>query len=165
MQKAGLFPSFDLLSMYSNLHPGQGLYQILAHFVEHAKLSANYFIANCENLLKVADVVDELPLDLRDKYIFCISPVDMDDDISAQGLYQFAEHYSRKGIVRLREIFTPETLMVPKTLAGLMELESIHKVLDLYIWLSFRLENSFPDHEVASSQKASCSLLWNIRTV
>lgn len=41
---------------------------------------------------------------------------------------QFAEHYSRKGIVRLREIFTPGTLMVPKTQTALMELESIHKV-------------------------------------
>ncbi|KAA8548665.1 hypothetical protein F0562_000349 [Nyssa sinensis] len=159
LECAGLFPTFDLLFMYSRLHPMSGLHQILEHFLENAKLSANYFIANCEEMLKVAAVIDELPLGLHDKYLFCISPVDMNDDISSQGLTQFAQNYAKNGIVRLREIFTPGTLQVPKTQTALKELESIHKVLDLYVWLSFRLEDSFPDRELASSQKAICSLL------
>lgn len=41
---------------------------------------------------------------------------------------QFATTYAKKGIVRLREIFTPGTLTVPKTETALKELESIHKV-------------------------------------
>jgi ATP-dependent RNA helicase SUPV3L1/SUV3 len=41
---------------------------------------------------------------------------------------QFAQNYANKGIVRLREIFTPGTLQVPKTQTALKELESIHKV-------------------------------------
>ncbi|KAH9764896.1 DExH-box ATP-dependent RNA helicase DExH16 [Citrus sinensis] len=129
------------------------------HFLENAKLSENYFFANCEEVLKVATVIDQLPLRLHEKYLFCISPVDMNDDISSQGLTQFATNYSKKGIVQLREIFTPGTLQVPKTQAALRELESIHKVLDLYVWLSFRLEESFPDRELAASQKAICSML------
>ncbi|OMO85654.1 hypothetical protein COLO4_21524 [Corchorus olitorius] len=159
LEQAGLLPSFDLMFMYSRLQPKRGLYQILEHFLENAKLSENYFISNCEELLKVASVVDQLPLGLQDKYLFCISPVDMNDDISSQGLVQFAENYSKKGLVRLREIFTPGTLQVPKTHPALKELESIHKVLELYVWLSFRLEESFPDREMASSQKAICSML------
>ncbi|KAG5560179.1 hypothetical protein RHGRI_003460 [Rhododendron griersonianum] len=159
LERAGLFPTFDLLYMYSRLHPKNGLHQILEHFLENAKLSANYFIANCEEMLKVAAVIDELPLGLHDKFLFCISPVDMNDEISSQGITQFATNYSNKGIVRLREIFKPGTLQVPKTPTALEELESIHKVLDLYVWLSFRLEDSFPDRELASSQKALCSML------
>ncbi|XP_057758693.1 DExH-box ATP-dependent RNA helicase DExH16, mitochondrial [Arachis stenosperma] len=156
---AGLLPTFDLMYMYSRLHPEYGFCQILDHFLGNAKLSANYFIVNCEQLLKVAAVIDEFPLSLHDKYLFCISPADMDDEISAQGLTQFAENYAKRGLVRLREIFTPGTLTVPKTPAALKELESIHKVLDLYVWLSFRLEESFPDRELAASQKAICSML------
>ncbi|KAL2508978.1 ATP-dependent RNA helicase SUV3 [Forsythia ovata] len=159
IEKAGLFPSFDLLFMYSRLHPTYSMHQTLEHFLENAKLSANYFIADCEEMLKVAAVIDELPLNLNDKYLFCISPVDMSDDISSQGLTQFAQSYSRNGIVRLREIFTPGTLKVPKTQTALKELESVHKVLDLYVWLSFHMEDSFPDRELASSQKAICSML------
>ncbi|KAM2769584.1 hypothetical protein PS2_012312 [Malus domestica] len=159
LESAGLFPTFDLMYMYSRLHPECGLYQILEHFLENAKLSDNYFIADCEEVLKVAAVIDALPLGLHDKYLFCISPVDMDDEISSQGLTQFAQNYAQKGIVRLREIFTPGSLKVPKTEAALKELESIHKVLDLYVWLSFRLEESFPDRELASTQKSICSML------
>ncbi|XP_031113396.1 DExH-box ATP-dependent RNA helicase DExH16, mitochondrial-like [Ipomoea triloba] len=159
LEKAGLFPNFDLLYMYSRLHPKHGLYHILEHFVDNAKLSANYFICNIEDLLKVASIIDELPLSLHDKYLFCISPVDVVDDLSTQGLIQFATNYSKSGIVRLREIFTPGTLEVPKTQVALKELESIHKVLGLYVWLSFRLEDSFPDRELAASQNAICSML------
>lgn len=159
LERAGLFPTFDILSLYSRLQSTTSFHPILEKFLEKAKLSPDYFIADCEEILKVAAVVDELPLGLHDKYIFCISPVDMNDDISSQGLMQFAENYAKKGLVRLREIFTPGTLQVPKTQTALKELESIHKVLDLYVWLSFRMEESFPDREVASSQKAICSLL------
>ncbi|CAL0332073.1 unnamed protein product [Lupinus luteus] len=159
LEHAGLLPSFDLLYMYSRLHPNNSFYQVLEHFINNAKLSANYFIVNCDQLLKVAAVIDEFPLRLQEKYLFCISPVDMDDEISSQGLTQFAENYAKKGLVQLREIFTPGTLTVPKTPAALKELESIHKVLDLYVWLSYRLEESFPDRELAASQKAICNML------
>ena len=42
---------------------------------------------------------------------------------------QFAENYAKKGIVRLREIFRPGMLEVPKSQNELKELESIHKVI------------------------------------
>ncbi|GER54751.1 ATP-dependent RNA helicase [Striga asiatica] len=120
IEQAGLFPNFDLLLMYSRVRPSYGLHQILQHFAENSKLSEKYFISDCEQLLKVAAVLDELPLSLNDKYLFTVSPVDMDDDISSQGLTQ---------------------------------------VLDLYVWLSFHLEDSFPDRELAASQKAICSMI------
>ncbi|KAL6636910.1 hypothetical protein ACP70R_024482 [Stipagrostis hirtigluma subsp. patula] len=159
IERAGLFPTFDLLSLYSRLHGTDFFHPILERFLEKAKLSSDYFIADCEDMLKVAAIVDDLPLGLYDKYLFCLSPVDMRDDILIQGLVQFAENYAKKGIVRLKEIFTPGTLQVPKTHNQLKELESIHKVLELYVWLSFRMEDSFPDREVAASQKSICSML------
>ncbi|KAI3740522.1 hypothetical protein L2E82_30990 [Cichorium intybus] len=72
----------------------------------------------------------------------------------------FADTYAKKRIARLQEIFTPETLQVPKTQAELKELESIHKVLELYVWLRLRLEDSFPDRDLASSQKSICGMLF-----
>lgn len=45
---------------------------------------------------------------------------------------QFAQNYANKGIVRLREIFSPGTLKVPKTQSALKELESIHKVIVVF---------------------------------
>uniref|UniRef100_A0A1J3GJ87 RNA helicase n=1 Tax=Noccaea caerulescens TaxID=107243 RepID=A0A1J3GJ87_NOCCA len=156
---AGLFPTFDLIFRYSQAHPKQGLYQILEHFVENAKLSSNYFISNVEDMLKVAALVDELPIGLKEKYLFVVSPVDINDEISALGFTQFAKKFSKRGIVNLREIFEEDRVKVPRTPTELKELESLHKVLDLYVWLSLRLEDSFPDREVAASQKSICNLL------
>ncbi|KAL5098648.1 hypothetical protein RYX36_002975 [Vicia faba] len=156
LERAGLLPSFDLLYMYSQLHPQTGFYQVLEHFIDNAKLSEKYFFVNCEQVLQVAAVIDEFPLGLRDKYLFCIRYIHI---LSENSIFMFAENYAKKGLVRLREIFTPGTLKVPKTPSALKDLESIHKVLDLYVWLSFRLEDSFPDQELASSQKAICSML------
>ncbi|XP_019421241.1 PREDICTED: DExH-box ATP-dependent RNA helicase DExH16, mitochondrial isoform X2 [Lupinus angustifolius] len=73
LEHAGLLPSYDLLYMYSRLHPNNGFYQVLEHFIDNAKLSANYFIVNCDQLLKVAAVIDDFPLRLQEKYLFCIS--------------------------------------------------------------------------------------------
>lgn len=159
LERAGLFPTFDILTLYSRLQSTTRFHPILEQFLEKAKLSSDYFIADCEQILKVAAVVDMFPLGLYDKYLFCISPVDMNDDISQQALVQFAGNYAKTGLVRLREIFTPGSLQVPKSQNALKELESIHKVLDLYVWLSFRMEDSFPDRDLASSQKAICNLL------
>uniref|UniRef100_A0A2P2KLE3 Helicase C-terminal domain-containing protein n=1 Tax=Rhizophora mucronata TaxID=61149 RepID=A0A2P2KLE3_RHIMU len=72
LERAGLFPTFDLMFMYSRLHPKKSLYQILEHFLENAKLSAKYFIADGEEMLKAAAIIDEMPLSLNDKYLFCI---------------------------------------------------------------------------------------------
>ncbi|XP_059445721.1 DExH-box ATP-dependent RNA helicase DExH16, mitochondrial-like isoform X3 [Corylus avellana] len=156
LERAGLFPTFELMFMYSRVHQTNDLHQILEHFLDNAKLSENYFIADCEETLLLL-----LLMNCRSGCMISTfsASVDMGDEISSQGLTQFAQNYANKGIVRLREIFTPGTLQVPKTPAALKELESIHKVLDLYVWLSFRLEDSFPDRELASSQKAICSLL------
>src|SRR5688572_30165781 len=65
---------------------------------------------------------------------------------------QFAENYARKGTVRLKEIFTPGTLQVPKTHNQLKELESVHKVigpkffLDTVRYLSVHIQHSTPSY-------------------
>ncbi|VVB01126.1 unnamed protein product [Arabis nemorensis] len=159
IERAGLFPTFDLLSRYSQAHPRLGLYRILEHFVENAKLSSNYFISNVEDMMKVAALVDELPLGLETKYLFVVSPVDINDEISGHGFAQFASTFAKSGVVRLKEIFEADKVKVPKTPIELKELESLHKVLDLYVWLGLRLEDSFPDREVAASQKSICNIL------
>jgi ATP-dependent RNA helicase SUPV3L1/SUV3 len=70
------------------LHGTDFFQPILERFLDKAKLSPDYFIADCEDMLKVAAIVDELPLGLYDKYLFCLSPVDIRDDISTKGLIQ-----------------------------------------------------------------------------
>ncbi|CAD6341420.1 unnamed protein product, partial [Miscanthus lutarioriparius] len=59
IERAGLFPTFDLLSLYSRLHGTDFFHPVLERFLEKAKLSPDYFIADCEDMLKVAAIVDD----------------------------------------------------------------------------------------------------------
>lgn len=52
LERAGLFPTFDLLSLYSRLQSTTRFHPILEKFLEKAKLSPDYFIADCEEILK-----------------------------------------------------------------------------------------------------------------
>ncbi|KAL6008058.1 hypothetical protein ACLOJK_033564 [Asimina triloba] len=161
VERAGLFPTYDLLSLYSRLNPKIGFRCVLEEFLEKAKLSPNYFITDYEEMLDSHACGVRASQNPLNHYLLNIldNPVDMYDDIVVQGLVQFARSYAKAGIVRLKEIFTPERLRVPSSQSGLKELESVHKVLELYVWLSYRLEDSFPDRVLASSQKSLCSLI------
>ncbi|TVU45058.1 hypothetical protein EJB05_04528 [Eragrostis curvula] len=72
IKRAGLFPTFDLLSLYSRLHGTDFFQPILERFLDKAKLSPDFFISDCEDMLKVAAIVDDMPLGLYDKYLFCL---------------------------------------------------------------------------------------------
>ena len=47
----------------------------------------------------------------------------------------------------------------PSTAAQLKSLEALHGVYDLYIWLSFRFEDCFPDREDVDHLRLQCSNL------
>lgn len=66
---------------------------------------------------------------------------------------QFAQQYSAGGQTHLQ--FNPPT-RVPTTAGGLSHLESIHLIIDLYLWLSYRFEEHFPDREDALAARAVC---------
>lgn len=107
----------------------------------------------------VAEMIENLSLPLQDRFIFCICPVDIKDAISTGALLQFATDYAKEGSVSLQKIFTPGNIKLPRTQGALIQLESFHKVLELYIWLSLRFKDAFNDYNVALSQKGLCSLI------
>lgn len=159
VEAAGLFPTYDLLALYSRLHPDLTFADVLNDFTTKAQLSSYYSLSNSDNMMAIAIKLEDLSMPLQDRYIFCCSPVDLDDHLLYGSLLEFATAYARDEHVPLNKYFTPGTMRIPNSLADLQELESIHKVLELYIWLSFRLENAFMDRELAISQLNICCLL------
>jgi ATP-dependent RNA helicase SUPV3L1/SUV3 len=87
-----------------------------------------------------------------------VSPVDTDDHMAMGALLQFATEFSRQEMVTMKKVITPATIRVPRTQTALQQLESLHKVLELYVWLSLRMEDAFVDQEAALSQKELCGM-------
>ncbi|KAH8943386.1 hypothetical protein BDL97_13G049000 [Sphagnum fallax] len=159
LEAAGLFPSFDLLALYSASHPNMTFSAVLEKFVAKARMSPQFFMRHCESMLIIADMLEKLPLSLEDRFLFCICPVDTDDHMAMGALLQFATEFSRQEMVTLKKVITPATIRVPRTQTALQQLESLHKVLELYVWLSLRMEDAFVDQEAALSQKELCGML------
>ncbi len=47
----------------------------------------------------------------------------------------------------------------PDTILDLVQLESVHDVLDLYLWLSYRFQDMFPDVELVKSVRAELDIV------
>ena len=77
-----------------------------------------------------------------------MAPVDTNSDACLDALFEYAHGlvYSaaNDATVPARiEVFST----VPKTPFKIQQLEEIHKIADLYLWLSIRYPSYFPDHD------------------
>ncbi|KAJ7528222.1 hypothetical protein O6H91_16G090200 [Diphasiastrum complanatum] len=137
IKAAGLFPSLDQLALYSSVH------------------SSRTFAT----ILEVARLLDEFPMSIKDRFLFCICPIDLDNQVVTGALLKFATEYCKYGGVSLGTSLSSSSTQIPRTQGALVELESLNKVFDLYIWLSFRLEDAFVDRDSAITQKELCGIL------
>ncbi|GAQ77657.1 ATP-dependent RNA helicase [Klebsormidium nitens] len=157
--EAGLFPTFDQLQLFATRRPNWSLNRILENFAVSARLSPAFFLQDCSDMVETSRHLGDLPLPLADMYIFAISPVKSDDPASMGALYKFAQEHLAAGKVRMKRVLNAGTMKVPKTQNALSELESLHNILSLYIWLSYRLPESFDERETAEEQKGLCEML------
>jgi hypothetical protein len=65
--------------------------------------SGRYFLCDLEERIALAKTIDDVPMTLRNRYTFCMAPVDSDNDQVMAKFKKFANDFSKKGRVRLRE--------------------------------------------------------------
>lgn len=61
-----------------------------------AMLSDHYYLGDYENMLTLAVMLNELPLTLRECYIFATSPTECTESTSTSALLSFANAYCRR---------------------------------------------------------------------
>jgi ATP-dependent RNA helicase SUPV3L1/SUV3 len=129
--RAGLFPLLEQILHFDESLGGQATYsQILDAFVETARVDPNYFMCNFDTVQFVAQVIERYPMEMRDRYTFSMAPIDTDNPIVLSYLKRFASQFSRGMDVvspSIRAILRHRTPQIA-------HLETVHKVLELYIW-------------------------------
>jgi len=117
-----------------------------------------YFLCDLTDMLGVARLVEEIPLNLRDRYTFCIAPVDTKQAELMAFLRFFARQYQHRKEVKLGMDILSER--VPVTPLELKHLEEVHAVLDVYLWLGLRFgEDVFVEMDEAEEAAVRCSEL------
>jgi len=151
IEAAGLHPTADQIELFAYHLPQATLSNLIDIFVSLCIVDdARYFMCNVDDFKFLADMIQHVPLPLRARYVFCCAPINRKMPFVCTMFLKFARQYSKSELVTLdwlcSNISWPFAL--PNTIVELVHLEAVFDVLDLYLWLSYRFPDLFPDGEL-----------------
>jgi ATP-dependent RNA helicase SUPV3L1/SUV3 len=153
LKAAGISPSHSIIEQFANeYYPDQPLPIVLDALYKMLKTERKYFICNNDRQLTVAEMLEQVRrLSLSDKLIFTQAPVKIQSPTAMKILKDYAMHHSKNEIVPLI-VQVPNR--PPVTLDELRYIETGYKLLDVYLYLSYKFPKTFKHRETArSSQK------------
>lgn len=107
----------------------------------------NYFLCNLEDFKFLANMIEHIPLALKTRYALCCAPINRKQPFVCTMFLKLARQISRGEPLThdwvWRQLGWP--LQMPTNVTDLMHLEAVHDVLDLYLWLTYRFVDLFPD--------------------
>uniref|UniRef100_A0A8D2AN81 ATP-dependent RNA helicase SUPV3L1, mitochondrial n=1 Tax=Sciurus vulgaris TaxID=55149 RepID=A0A8D2AN81_SCIVU len=143
----GLHPTAEQIEMFAYHLPDTTLSNLIDIFVDFSQVDGQYFVCNMDDFEFSAELIQHIPLSLRVRYVFCTAPISKKQPFVCSSLLQFARQYSRNEPLTFAWLrrYIKWPLHPPKNIKDLMDLEAVHEVLDLYLWLSYRFMDMFPD--------------------
>ncbi|XP_075880210.1 ATP-dependent RNA helicase SUPV3L1, mitochondrial [Nelusetta ayraudi] len=147
IETAGLHPTAEQIEMFAYHLPDATLSNLVDIFVSLSQVDGMYFVCNIDDFKFLADMIQHIPLNLRSRYVFCTAPINKKQAFVCTSFLKFARQFSRDEPLTFdwvcRHVSWP--LAEPKNIKDLVHLEAVHDVLDLYLWLSYRFMDMFPD--------------------
>lgn len=143
VKRVGLFPFFEQVELFAAQLPDLKFPKLLEKFNENCRLDGSYFLAQNLHIRKIANMLEKIPgLSLEDRFYFCFAPVNIRDPKAMFHLMKFANSYARELPVNI-------AMGIPKCAARndaeLLDLETRHQVVSMYLWLSNHFEGEqFP---------------------
>ncbi|WVR06154.1 hypothetical protein IAU60_003184 [Kwoniella sp. DSM 27419] len=187
--RAKLEVPYGQLAELASLLPNASFGSLLEHFAALARPPPFTVLSEYQHKLPLAEVVEPYrdQLSLHEIDLFCFAPVNVRDDRAKNIFRLLVQDFADRGCVRIDDIFTPSQLLhqlelveetlrtlpplppvlgigrrlltPPIIISSIPMLETLHKSLVLYIWLSFRLEVAFPDRNLAVDYKTRTELV------
>lgn len=148
LTQAGLHPTADQIELYAYHLPNSTLSNLMDIFVSLCTVDDSlYFMCNIEDFKFLAEMIQHVPLPLRARYVFCCAPINRRMPFVCSMFLKFARQYSKNEPITFDWVmgYCGWPFSLPKTIVDLIHLEAIFDVLDLYLWLSYRFMDLFPD--------------------
>lgn len=154
LEAAGLTPTFEQLQRFRRAgFPAERpppFAELLRRFERGARVDGAFFCCSLEAAQKLADVVEEAPLSLRQRHALCQTPLDVPDDTRHTAvLEQWAWSVASGQRIKVHRHFAQPRRA--RSHAELADLESYHRLLDAYLWLSLKFPANFVQPEVAAA--------------
>lgn len=164
IETAGVFPPASIIEQFHTYFPPRTPTAfVLSRLRELARLSPRFHMCVFQVPIQIAESIQQYDLSVSDRCVFLNAPVNFRCIETVNALMAFAKCVSEMGsghILDFKEIDL-EVLEMSKEArdalardgAYLNRLESLHKTITLYLWLSYRYEGVFQSQAVAFKTK------------
>lgn len=126
----------------------KSLTKVLNFFAQNMKFSGPFEAANLSSMLEASKIVDRRELlSLEEKYLLAQAPITTKSTIILQAFESYIATVIKKRVNHYKPSIT-----LPKkaiTQRDLLLVEDEVKKISLYLWLSYKLPDLFPDHAKA----------------
>ncbi|KAF9694547.1 hypothetical protein EKO04_007339 [Ascochyta lentis] len=155
IETAGLFPPSLIVERFASYFPpGTPFSYILLRLHEISEMHPRFHLCGLKEQLAVADAIHTIKgLSIQDRIMICSAPCNMRDAAQKTFLRTLAECIADGKSGNLLELPNLPLDVMDKPATGdrayLYSLEQLHKMVVLYLWLSYRFPNVFITRSLA----------------
>lgn len=150
IEQAGLHPTADQIELFAYHLPTYTLSNLIDVFVNLCTVDSLYFMCLMDDFKFLADLIQHIPLPLRSRYVLCCSPINKKMPFVCAMFLKYTRQLSQNEPATLdwlcHQVKWP--FSTPATLLDLVHLEEVYDVFDLYLWLSYRFIDMFPEGDL-----------------
>ncbi|PRD30914.1 UNVERIFIED_CONTAM: ATP-dependent RNA helicase SUV3-like protein [Trichonephila clavipes] len=154
LEKAGLHPTADQVELFAYHLPHATLSNLIDIFISLCIMdTSSYFMCDTEGFKFLADMIQHISLPLRARYVFCCAPINKQQPFVCSMFTKFSKQYSMNEPLTAAKLckIIGWPFSAPQNIADLIHQEAVFDVLDLYLWLSYRFPDLFPDVQAVRS--------------
>jgi len=130
----------------------ENITEILAFFADNMEFDGPFVAANIESMLEVAAIVDEYDIDLKTRYYLSCAPASTNSPYIESVFHRYVRQIEAGEQVRY---IPPRDLpKFAQTNDMLLNAEDRVREISLYLWLSFKFPDIFPDTQKALEARA-----------
>jgi ATP-dependent RNA helicase SUPV3L1/SUV3 len=163
LKTAGLFPPSDILVRFANYFPPKTPFSyVILRLHELSMVNPMFHICKLKEQIQIADLIQPYDLSIMDRVIFMSAPVALREPGFADVVQEFANCISTQSGGELLDLKTVDLELLDiephdhpqgsKTYLRLVE--TLHKALTLYLWLSYRFAGVFRTQGLAFHAKS-----------
>ncbi|KAG0032064.1 RNA helicase [Podila clonocystis] len=161
IQRAAIQPTAEMLEQFSHQMPGAPFSHVLKTFEMMSRNSDLFFPGLFRNMISTAEILDKVKLTIRERIPFISAPIQARDPIVVEASLKMARAVSLSkplavdAVVKLPDDSNQELNL------DLRILESSHRVIMLYLWLSQRFSDVLEGgvESEATQRKVHCEKL------
>ncbi|QSZ28769.1 hypothetical protein DSL72_003274 [Monilinia vaccinii-corymbosi] len=160
MTSAGIFPPAHVIERFAGYFPKATPFSYtLLRLHDIGSLSSHFHICTLQDQTKISDIIQDFDLPIRMRLIFMAAPASLQDPGFREVLRAFARCVAENTGGHILDIPEVELEILDEDLDkidGVLErqkyahrIESLHKVITLYLWLSYRFTGVFYSQALA----------------